>query len=316
MGGRLLLLVVCLAPLIVRAQDVPLGLDLHVPAPDDNPGVARNITRGRQLFVDGRLSRDGSVSCASCHDPGKAFTDGRAVSVGIGGARGGRNAPALLNLAYARVLFWDGRALTLEQLVRMPIELPHEMDLPVATAAGRVGLSPRDLSLALAAYVRSILAGGSRFDRFVAGDPGAFSAEQQAGLEVFRGKGNCIACHVGPTFSDGLVHNTGVAWRNGRLTDVGAGAGRFKTPTLREVTRTAPYMHDGSLMTLEAVIEHYDRGGNRHKYLDPTVRPLGLSPTDKQSLRAFMDTLEGEVREGVPLRMRDLGGVAVSPSGH
>lgn len=298
MWGRLLLLVACLVPLTVRAQDVPLGLDLHVPAPDDNPAVARTITRGRQLFFDGRLSRDGSVSCASCHDPARAFTDGRPVSIGIGGVRGRRNAPALLNLAYARVLFWDGRAMTLEHLVRMPIELPHEMDLPVATAAERVGLSPRDLALALAAYVRSILAGGSRVDRFVAGDRSALSAEEQAGLDVFRGKGNCTACHVGPTLSDGLIHNTGVAWRDGTLTDVGAGAGRFRTPTLREITRTAPYMHDGSLTSLEAVVDYYDRGGNRHEHLDPKLRPLGLGPEEKRSLRALLAALEGEVREG------------------
>src|SRR6266566_1556960 len=121
--------------------------------------------------------------------------------------------------------------------------------------ARRVGLSLDDLSRALASYVRSILSGDSPFDRFINGDRNALSIEQQAGLQIFRGKGNCTACHVGPNFTDERLHNTGVAWRDGQLNDAGGGEGRFKTPTLREVARTAPYMHDGSLQTLEEVID-------------------------------------------------------------
>src|SRR5439155_9390732 len=130
-------------------------------------------------------------------------------------------------------------------------EEPNEMDLPLAEAAGRAGVAPEEISRALASFVRSILSGNSRYDRFTDGDRTALSAEEQAGLQLFRGKANCIACHVGPNFTDERLHNTGVAWHDGAFTDSGAGLGNFKTPTLREVARTAPYMHDGSIATLE-----------------------------------------------------------------
>jgi cytochrome c peroxidase len=180
----------------------------------------------------------------------------------------------------------------------MPIEDPNEMDLPVAIAAARAGLTPQALSHALAAYVRSILAGDSRFDRFVNGDRAALSRQERSGLELFRGKANCTACHVGPTLSDHALHNTGVAWKNDGLTDAGGGNGKFKTPTLREIARTAPYMHNGSLATLQDVIDHYDHGGNRHALLDPEIRPLHLTAAEKQQLRAFLEGLSGSIWEG------------------
>ncbi|MBL8295430.1 MAG: c-type cytochrome [Bryobacterales bacterium] len=125
------------------------------------------------------------------------------------------------------------------------------------------------------------------------GDRAALTPEQQAGLQVFRGKANCTACHVGPNFTDERLHNTGVAWRDGRFTDMGAGQGNFKTPTLREIAHTAPYMHDGSLVTLEEVIEYYDRGGNPSPGLDAEIRPLRLTAGEKQSLAAFLRSLNG-----------------------
>lgn len=284
-----------LATQTAAAQPIPLGLDAYRPAPADNPLTAEGIEAGRRLFFDRRLSRDGSISCASCHDPAIAFTDGRATAVGVGGRIGARSAPALLNLAYATRLFWDGRPLTLEQQVLMPIANPLEMDLDVATAAQRVGLTSSALARALASYVRSILSANSRFDQFVAGDRTALTVDEQAGLELFRGKARCTTCHVGPTLSDDRVHNTGIAWRDGRLTDVGAGDGKFKTPTLREITRTAPYMHDGTVPTLEAVIDYYDRGGHRHDLLDPEMRPLQLTSVEKAQLHAFLRSLSGTI---------------------
>lgn len=280
-----------IATLAAAAQHVPLGLDAYRPTPSDNPLTAESIELGRRLFFDRRLSRDASISCASCHDPAAAFTDGRATAVGVDGRIGPRNSPTLINLAYARRLFWDGRLLTLEQQVVMPIANPLEMDLDVATAAQRVGLSSSAVARALASYVRSILSANSRFDRFAAGDRGALTAEEQAGLGLFRGKARCTTCHVGPTFSDDDVHNTGIAWRDGRVQDAGAGDGRFKTPTLRQLTRTAPYMHDGSIAAIDAVIDYYDRGGNRHDLLDREMKPLALSPDEKAQLKAFLFSL-------------------------
>ncbi len=210
---------------------------------------------------------------------------------------------------------------TLEEQVLKPIEDPNEMDLPVAEAARRVGLGPADLSRALASFVRSILSGDAPYDRFVDGDRTSLSVEQQAGLQVFRGKGNCTACHVGPVFSDERTHNTGIAWAGragqaggagqpgragqagGEFLDEGRAAisgkpedrGAFKTPTLREVAQTAPYMHDGSLATLEDVVDYYDRGGNVNPLLDPEIRPLRLSADEKRALIAFLASLSGKM---------------------
>ena len=295
---------------LLAALVIPLGLDLYLPVPEENPLTVEKIELGRRLFNDRRLSRDGSIACASCHNPDRAFSDGRAVPVGVFGREGRRNAPALINRGYGRAFFWDGRARTLEEQVLKPIEDPNEMDLPAADAASRVGLTAEDLSRALASYVRSILSGNSPFDRFVNGERTALSAEQQAGLQIFRGKGNCTACHVGPNFTDEKLHNTGVAWRPssastgsgqaGAFADEGAGNGTFKTPTLREVAHTAPYMHDGSIPTLEEVVDFYDNGGRSNPNIDPEIHPLHLSVEEKQALVAFLNSLSGSIREGQP----------------
>lgn len=282
----------------VAVLSIPLGLDRFLPTPEDNPLAADRVALGRDLFNDRRLSRDGTISCATCHRPGRAFTDGRVVAVGVAGRRGRRNVPTLVNRAWGQSFFWDARAPTLEEQVLRPIEDGDEMDLALSQASTRVGVSTVDMARGLASYVRSILSGDSPYDRFVAGDMEALTAEQQVGLRIFQGKGNCTACHVGPTFSDERLHNTGVAWRDGRLTDDGGGRGRFKTPTLREVARTAPYMHDGSMTTLEEAVDYYDRGGNRNPALDPQLRPLRLGAAEKRALVSFLRGLTGEIQEG------------------
>jgi cytochrome c peroxidase len=279
--------------LLAAAVVIPLGLDLYMTVPDDNPLTTEKIDLGRRLFFDRRLSRDGSIACSSCHDPEHAFSDGRAIAPGIFGRSGRRNSPALINRGYGRLFFWDGRSASLEEQVLKPIQDPNEMDLALAEASTRVGLSAEEISRALASFVRSILSGDSPFDRFINGDRSTLSLEQQAGLQLFRGKGNCVACHVGPNFTDERLHNTGIAWREGKFADAGAGQGDFKTPTLREVARTAPYMHDGSLATLEEVVEYYDRGGNRNPSLDAELQPLHLSPAEKWSIVAFLRCLSG-----------------------
>jgi cytochrome c peroxidase len=289
--------------LLALVVAIPLGLDLYMPVPEDNPLSADKIDLGRRLFQDRRLSRDRSIACASCHDPDRAFSDGRPVAIGINGQVGRRSAPALINRGYGRAFFWDGRAVTLEEQVLQPIQDPKEMNMTLAEASARVDVSPDDLARALASYVRSILSGNSRFDRYTNGDRRALSAEQRAGLQVFRGKGNCTICHVGPNFTDERFHNTGVAWRDGSLQDDGRSAvtgkaedrGAFKTPTLREIARTAPYMHDGSLVSLADVVDYYDRGANSNPGLDAELRPLKLTVSEKRSLVAFLSALTGTV---------------------
>ena len=313
--------------LLAALLAIPLGLDLYLPVPEANPLTAEKIDLGRRLFHDRRLSRDRTISCASCHDPKRAFSSPQPVAVGVFGRVGRRNAPALINRGYGRGFFWDARVTTLEEQVLKPIEDPNEMDLPVAEAAARVGLSRTALSHALASYVRSILSGNSPFDRFINGDRSALSAAQQTGLRIFRGKGNCTACHVGPTFSDERTHNTGAAWRPSTLREpqdrpergrgmTGSGQagfqdegrflvtgknddrGAFKTPTLRDVARTAPYMHDGSLGTLEAVVRFYDEGGRANPNLDPEIRPLRFTTAETRARVAFLGSLSGTIQDG------------------
>jgi len=298
---------------------VPLGLDLYVPVPEENPLTLEKIDLGRRLFNDRGLSGDGTIACTSCHDPERAFSDGRVTAVGVFGRVGRRNAPALINRAYGRGFFWDARIATLEDQVLKPIEDPNEMDSPVDAAATRVGLDRTILSQALASYVRSILSGDAPYDRYVNGDRGALTADQQAGLQIFRGKGSCTACHVGPNFSDERLHNTGIAWAGraggaggaggagtgfsddgravvtGRAEDLGA----FKTPTLREVASTSPYMHDGSLATLDAVLDFYSDGGRPNPNLDAEIHPLRLTTGEKQAVIAFLESLSGTVQQGI-----------------
>ena len=301
-----------IALLLATLLIVPLGLDLYVPVPEENPLTNEKIELGQRLFTDRRLSRDGTIACASCHDPTRAFSDGRVTAIGVFGRTGRRNAPALINRGYGRAFFWDARTTTLEEQVLRPIEDPNEMDLPVDEAAARVGLDRATVSQSLASYVRSILSGDAPYDRFVNGDRSALSAVEQAGLQIFRGRGNSTACHVGPNFSDERLHDTGVAWSpsTSQFTDEGRATvtrrledlGAFKTPTLREVARTAPYMHDGSLATLEAVVDFYSDGGRPNPHLDPEIRPLHFSAEEKQILIAFLRSLSGSIQHGAGSR--------------
>ena len=301
-----------------------MGLDLYMPIPEDNPLTPEKVALGQRLFSDRLLSRDGTKACRSCHEPGHAFTDGRPVAVGVRGQTGERSAPTLVNRGYGRSFFWDGRAPTLEAQVLEPIANPKELDLSVGEAVDRLAhdesyrarfteafgaeVNAANLARALASYVRTILSGDSPLDRYMNGEREALSAQARQGLALFRGKGNCTACHVGPTLTDEQFHNTGVAWRDGRLTDNGRSAisgnerdrGAFKTPTLREVTRTAPYMHDGTIPTLEEVVDFYDTGGRLNLNLDPEIHPLHLTVEEKQALVAFLKSLSGSIREGQP----------------
>lgn len=302
--------------------DVLLGLDLYMPVPEENPITVEKLALGRQLFFDTRLSVDWTSACATCHVPERAFTDGRRIAEGVQGRKGTRNTPTLVNRGYGTSQFLDGRAGSLEDQVLQPIEGESELAYEIGLAVSRLqqsddyrqafdrafGRSPdaETLAWALASYVRSILGGNSPVDRFRHGDRRALSSDEVKGLKIFVGKGNCSACHVGPNLTDEEFHNTGVAWSDGELTDPGRfrvtgldqHQGSFKTPTLREISRTAPYMHDGSIGSLEEVVDFYDGGGNPNPSLDEEIRALGLIADEKRALVAFLRALSGSVREG------------------
>jgi cytochrome c peroxidase len=284
----------------------PLGLDLHMPVPSGNPLTPGKVALGRQLFFDKRLSRDRSLACASCHDPKRAFADGRVLPRGVDGVQGVRHAPALINRGYGASFFWDGRSATLERQVLEPIFNSSELGLTPAELERRLELSPAAVADALASYVRTIRSGNSAFDRYAAGNMAALDEPAKRGLTLFRGKAGCVTCHPAPNFTDEEFHNTGIAWRGDHFADDGRAAvsgnardrGAFKTPTLRESGRTAPYMHDGSLATLSDVVRFYSNGGGPNPNLDARIRRRDLTQTEQNALVAFLQALTGHVREG------------------
>ena len=278
------------------------------------------VELGRKLFHDRRLSRDNSISCATCHDPTHGFAEDRALSRGIGNATGARNAPALINRADGTSFFWDGRAGTLEDQVLQPITNPEEMGMSERDLVPRLersgygpqfraifgrSIAPADIARALASYIRAIRSENSAYDRYLHGEVGALTPDQQTGYELFTSRANCWMCHTGDNFTDEQFHNTGVGWNGAGPADQGRfrvthkpdERGAFKTPTLREIARTAPYMHDGSVATLDDVVDYYDRGGNKNPCLDPAIKPLHLTPQQKRALVAFLHALTGAVRD-------------------
>lgn len=295
---------------LVPAADEPAGLP-PVAWPKDNLPSSEKIALGKQLYFDGRLSSDNKVSCATCHDPQKGFSNGEQFATGVGGAKGGRNSPTVINSAYYRQQFWDGRAASLEEQALGPIQNPIEMKMSLDDVVKKLNgikgyreqfqkvfgtdVTSDGIAKAIAAYERTVLSGNAPYDRFKAGDAKALSEAAQRGMKLFFGKANCSACHGGPSFTDSAYHNIGVGM-DAKEPDVGREAisklsgdrGAFKTPTLREIARTAPYMHDGSLKTLEEVVEHYAKGGIANEWLDEEIYPLKLTPQDKADLVTFM----------------------------
>jgi cytochrome c peroxidase len=299
-----------------------------VPIPADNPPTAQTIALGRELFYDPRLSKDNTVSCASCHNPNLGFTDGLPVARGIRGQLGVRNSPTLLNAAYSPIQFWDGRAATLEAQSAFPIANPLEMNQPHEVSVSKMervpaykaefaqAFGPGEVTLgkiqkSLASFERTLLSGNSPFDRYqYGGDKQALTPAAIHGLEIFTDpkRGNCVVCHTIDAhyalFTDGKFHNTGAGVSGeGDLLDVGrfgqtklqADKGEFKTPTLRNVALTAPYMHDGSLKTLNDVVDFYAGGGNSNPELDKEIRPLKLDAQDRADLVKFLQSLTGEM---------------------
>ncbi len=312
------------APVTIAA---PLGLP-PVPVPADNPPTAETIALGRRLYYDPALSLDNTVSCASCHHPDKGFADDKPFSEGVQKKLGGRNSPTVLNAAYFPVQFWDGRAPSLEEQAKGPVQNPVEMAHTLGGVEERLSLGPTykaefekafgpgpitydKVAKAIASFERTVVAANSPFDRYYYGhDKKALSPAAIRGFEVFRraDKGNCAACHTiadgYALFTDNSFHNIGVGVKNETPTDVGRFAvtknetdkGCFKTPSLRNVALTAPYMHDGSLKDLKQVVDFYIGGGNSNPYRDPKIKPLDfLSGQERADLLEFLNSLNGEV---------------------
>lgn len=297
----------------------PLGLpDLEVPM--ENLMSPEKVALGKKLYFDKRLSLDDTVSCASCHDLRLGGGDGSPVSTGIEGQKGGRSAPPTINAAYFGTQFWDGRAPSLEEQAKGPIVNPIEMGMPSHEVAIEKlkgieeyrkafqevfgeDITIDNVAKAIASYERTLLSGNSPFDRYMyGGEKGALNTLAKMGLEVFRGKGGCVLCHaIGPDstlFTDNNFHNLGVGMDKpdpdlGRynVTRQEKDKGAFKTPSLRNIALTAPYMHDGSESNLEAVVEFYDMGGKANPYLSTAIRPLGLTSVEKMALIEFLKSL-------------------------
>jgi len=297
--------------------DVPLGLEKPM-VPEDNEVTSAKVDLGKLLYFDGRLSRDGTISCATCHDPRRGWTDQAPVSTGIRGQKGGRNSPTVLNAAFSEEQFWDGRAASLEEQAKGPIENPIEMDFTHKEAVARISkikgyrkyfkaafndpkVTIDRIAQAIATFERTALTGNAPYDRYEAGDKKALTDAQKKGMALFFGKANCTVCHSGPAFSDFDYHNIGVGmaakepdWGRFDHTKDEDDRGKFKTPGLRNLSDTWPYMHDGSQTSLMEVIEFYDQGGEDNHWLDRDMKKLSLSEQEKLDLVAFLKALDGD----------------------
>ncbi|GAC1471510.1 MAG: hypothetical protein NVSMB9_17770 [Isosphaeraceae bacterium] len=322
--------------------DVPRGLQgLAAYVPASNPLTRGKVELGKQLYFDPRVSLNGTVSCATCHDPAKGWTDHLKTSVGIDGQIGARNAPTVLNTVYGKTLFWDGRAPSLEGQAQGPIQNAIEMGKQsyqdiiarLRTISGYreqfqkvfgTDVTLDGMAKAIAAFERvAALSGNSAYDQYNAGDFKALTESQKRGMVLFGlrlsldddfktdvvlKKATCTSCHVGFNFTDEQFHNLGVGWdeKEGKFVDHGrfvitpVGSknpqedGSFKTPTVRDAGKTGPYMHDGSLTSLEAVVEHYDKGGIPNPSLDKDMKKLNLSNAEKRDVVEFLKALTGQ----------------------
>lgn len=296
----------------------PLGLPA-LPIPEDNPMTAEKVALGKMLYFDTRLSKDGTIACATCHDPALAWTDNSATSTGIGGQSGSANAPTVINAAYATSQFWDGRAASLEEQALGPIENPlemgHQLDGVVAAlnaipeykgrfqAVFGTEATAEGIAQAIAAFERTVLSGNSPYDRFRAGDESALTADQRAGLELFDSAG-CSTCHTPPLFSNYRFYNAGIGMDKqepdpGRsaVTHDDADFGKYRVPPLREVASTEPYFHDGSCRSLEEAVAVMAAGGyaNEHQAeMLQAVAAKSLSADDQAKILEFLKSLSGE----------------------
>jgi cytochrome c peroxidase len=283
------------------------------PFPAENPYSAEKAKLGQMLFFDPRLSGANYISCASCHNPALSWGDGMGRGIGHGMTVLARRTPTILNVAWGDLMMWDGRKADLEEQALGPMSAPVEMNLDLKSLPAKLGaivgyreafeaafpgegVTVENVAKAIATFERTVVSGPAPFDRWIAGDEAAISESAKRGFVLFNDKANCATCHSGWNFTDNAFHDIGLP--DG---DVGRGAilklpsmqHAFKTPTLRDVARRGPYMHDGS-MTLEAVVEHYDGGGVQRPSLAGEMKPLGLTAAEKSDLIDFMLTLTGD----------------------
>lgn len=337
MGFLAVLSATMLAPLVHPAQASPSGhaphgtvtidgitvadigpLPTSIPTPSTNLNYTAKIDLGKQLYFDGRLSKNGAISCAFCHNPGTGFADPRQTSIGIGGGVGGRQSPTVYNTAFNHLQFWDGRARSLEEQAIGPIHNPIEMGETHENVVRKLGkvkgyqqqfravfgsdVNIQDIANAIAAYERTVISTDSAFDKYVLGDQKAMDGAAVRGMTLFKGKARCILCHNGSNFTDNQFHNLGVPQVGPAKEDPGRynvtraekDKGAFKTPTLRSIIETAPYMHDGAFKTLEEVVDFLNEGGGANQNLSALVKPLNLTPEEKTDLIAFLKALTGE----------------------
>jgi cytochrome c peroxidase len=302
---------------------LPLGLQEQAAyIPGDNPLTPEKIALGKQIFWDKRWSRNSTVACVSCHDPNHGWADARQFSLTFDGQPTDRHSPTLVNRLFSDRQHWTGARLSLEdQALKARDHSPELMvkhlgAVPVYQEQFRkifrTDLTAEGVAKAIAAYVRTIISGDSPYDRFLAGDDVALSAAARRGLRHFEGRSHgqgCISCHTGFNFTDEGYHNIGVGMDRenpdlGRytVTKREADKGAFKTPTLRDVAKRPPYMHDGSLKTLADVVAFYNKGGHRNPWISPAIQPLNLTASEQAELVAFLEALAGEVAPEVGRR--------------
>ncbi len=296
----------------------PLGLPA-VPVPDDNPMTVEKVALGKKLYFDTRLSKDGTISCATCHDPEMAWTEHRPTSKGIKGQVGGANSPTVINSAYGTTQFWDGRAASLEEQalgpIENPIEMGHKLDAMIAdlskvsdyTEAFQkvfgTGITKEGIAKAIAAFERTVLSGNSPYDKFMDGQKDALTDAQKRGLELFN-EANCSTCHAPPVFSSYRFYNAGVGMDKdppdkGRqaVTKKDGDLGKFRVPMLRDVANTGPYFHDGSVERLEDAVALMAAGGKDNPNLSSmmkAVREAKLTEENQKDLVEFLKALSGE----------------------
>lgn len=305
-----------------------------IPFPADNPYSAEKVRLGEMLFFDPRLSGSNYISCASCHNPSLSWGDALPRGIGHGMTILGRRTPTILNTAWAELLMWDGRKSSLEEQALGPIAADVEMNQPVEKLVEKLaaietykvlfniafpneGITVDNIAKAIATFERTVVSGVAPFDRWVAGDDNAISDSAKRGFYLFNTKANCAACHSGWNFTDGSFQDIGMPDADeGRIKILNMPRMNhaFKTPTLRDVARRAPYMHDGSIKDLTGVMEHYNRGGDvKRESLSEDVRPLNLSTAEIADLVEFMKTLTGE-DSPVRLPVLPMASQATAPS--
>lgn len=302
-------------PVNIEALKADYVRPSEIPFPEENPFTEQKAELGKVLYFDPRLSRSQMQSCASCHNPSLGWGDGLAKGVGEGMQPLKRRSPTILNSAWSEALMWDGRFETLEEQALGPIQAGVEMNMKLDDLLARLGeiegyrplfgdafgsaeITAQRIAKAIATYERTVVSGEAPFDRWINGEDGAISASAKRGFVVFNTKARCVACHSEWRFTDDSFHDIGLP-----DTDIGRGKHlpsivtmqhAFKTPGLRNIDQRGPYMHDGSLATLEAVVEHYDEGGVARPSLSPEMQPLGLTQQEKADLVEFMLTLTSD----------------------